>query len=177
MVGPGFNRVEVDNIWKKYKLDNNITCFTYIWQSLSRYCFSFSNFLFVVVQVLLFHDQSYEIHYEYTVSLNTTQDKSSEKQRELEYLYIWTHSSWQDCTVQCGGGKTHHTHSRTYWDIAGCENDGCKSKIWIGREKIIRWGCRVTGDVSFTSPDRTQGTAGRPLLLSVTQKFDLKIKQ
>lgn len=60
----------------------------------------------VAVQVLLFHDQSYEIHYEYTVSLNTTQEQSAEKQREPEYLYIWTHSSWQDCTVQCGGGRT-----------------------------------------------------------------------
>ncbi|XP_075867665.1 A disintegrin and metalloproteinase with thrombospondin motifs 17 isoform X4 [Nelusetta ayraudi] len=57
------------------------------------------------LMVLLFHDQSYEIHYEYTVSLNTTQDRSSEKQKEPEYLYIWTHSSWQDCTVQCGGGE------------------------------------------------------------------------
>ncbi|KAI3376820.1 hypothetical protein L3Q82_000395 [Scortum barcoo] len=55
--------------------------------------------------VLLFHDQSYGIHYEYTVSLNTTQDRSNEEQREPEYLYIWTHSSWQDCTVQCGGGE------------------------------------------------------------------------
>uniref|UniRef100_A0A7N8WY12 ADAM metallopeptidase with thrombospondin type 1 motif, 17 n=1 Tax=Mastacembelus armatus TaxID=205130 RepID=A0A7N8WY12_9TELE len=57
------------------------------------------------LMVLLFHDQSYGIHYEYTVSLNTTQDRSSEEQKEPEYLYIWTHSSWQDCTVQCGGGE------------------------------------------------------------------------
>uniref|UniRef100_A0A3Q3G6A6 ADAM metallopeptidase with thrombospondin type 1 motif, 17 n=1 Tax=Labrus bergylta TaxID=56723 RepID=A0A3Q3G6A6_9LABR len=57
------------------------------------------------LMVLLFHDQSYGIHYEYTVSLNLTQDRSSEEQREPEYLYIWTHSSWQDCTVQCGGGE------------------------------------------------------------------------
>lgn len=79
-------------------------------------CDSFLNIvLFVAIQVLLFHDQSYEIHYEYTVSLNTTQDRSSEKQKEPEYLYIWTHSSWQDCTVQCGGGRTHtHTHTVLY---------------------------------------------------------------
>ncbi|XP_054470847.1 A disintegrin and metalloproteinase with thrombospondin motifs 17 isoform X2 [Anoplopoma fimbria] len=50
------------------------------------------------LMVLLFHDQSYEIHYEYTLSLNTTQDSD-------EHLYIWTHSSWQDCTVKCGGGE------------------------------------------------------------------------
>ncbi|XP_037602146.1 A disintegrin and metalloproteinase with thrombospondin motifs 17 isoform X2 [Sebastes umbrosus] len=57
------------------------------------------------LMVLLFHDQSYGIHYEYTVSLNTTQDRSSKEQREPQYLYIWTHSSWQDCTVQCGGDR------------------------------------------------------------------------
>ncbi|KAM4593749.1 A disintegrin and metalloproteinase with thrombospondin motifs 17 isoform 1-T1 [Odontesthes bonariensis] len=57
------------------------------------------------LMVLLFHDQSYGLHYEYTVSLNTSQDGSSEEQREPEYLFIWTHSRWQDCTVQCGGGE------------------------------------------------------------------------
>uniref|UniRef100_A0A672G7G4 ADAM metallopeptidase with thrombospondin type 1 motif, 17 n=1 Tax=Salarias fasciatus TaxID=181472 RepID=A0A672G7G4_SALFA len=57
------------------------------------------------LMVLLFHDQSYGIHYEYTVSLNTSQERSGEEPREPEYLYIWTHSSWQDCTVQCGGGE------------------------------------------------------------------------
>ncbi|XP_042270160.1 A disintegrin and metalloproteinase with thrombospondin motifs 17 isoform X1 [Thunnus maccoyii] len=57
------------------------------------------------LMVLFFHDQSYGIHYEYTVSLNTTQDMSNEEQGEPEHLYIWTHSSWQDCTVQCGGGE------------------------------------------------------------------------
>ncbi|KAF0043658.1 hypothetical protein F2P81_004995 [Scophthalmus maximus] len=57
------------------------------------------------LMVLLFHDQSYGIHYEYTVSLNVSQDRSSEEHREQEYLYIWTHSSWQDCTVQCGGAS------------------------------------------------------------------------
>ncbi|XP_068457654.1 A disintegrin and metalloproteinase with thrombospondin motifs 17 isoform X2 [Clinocottus analis] len=51
------------------------------------------------LMVLLFHDQSYGIHYEYTVSLNSTQHND-------ERLYIWTHSSWQDCTAQCGGGET-----------------------------------------------------------------------
>ncbi|XP_028299073.1 A disintegrin and metalloproteinase with thrombospondin motifs 17 isoform X2 [Gouania willdenowi] len=57
------------------------------------------------LMVLLFHDQTYGIHYEYTVSLNATRDKSNQEQKEPEYLYIWTHSSWQDCTVQCGGGE------------------------------------------------------------------------
>uniref|UniRef100_A0A4W5KVG4 ADAMTS/ADAMTS-like Spacer 1 domain-containing protein n=1 Tax=Hucho hucho TaxID=62062 RepID=A0A4W5KVG4_9TELE len=60
------------------------------------------------LMVLLFHDQTYGIHYEYTVSLNVTErDDVSEEQRALEHLYLWTHSSWQDCNVQCGGGMTH----------------------------------------------------------------------
>jgi hypothetical protein len=55
--------------------------------------------------VLLFHDQTYGIHYEYTVSVNTSRDRGSrEDQRDPEHLYIWTHSSWRDCTVHCGGG-------------------------------------------------------------------------
>lgn len=79
------------------------------WSALCKYVYICCS------QVLLFHDQSYGIHYEYTVSLNTSQDSSSEEQREQEYLYIWTHSSWQDCTVQCGGGKTLiHTYTQTH---------------------------------------------------------------
>uniref|UniRef100_A0A6Q2Y151 ADAM metallopeptidase with thrombospondin type 1 motif, 17 n=1 Tax=Esox lucius TaxID=8010 RepID=A0A6Q2Y151_ESOLU len=58
------------------------------------------------LMVLLFHDQTYGIHYEYTVSLNVTElENVSEEQREPEHLYLWTHSSWQDCSVQCGGGE------------------------------------------------------------------------
>ncbi|XP_041864682.1 A disintegrin and metalloproteinase with thrombospondin motifs 17 isoform X2 [Melanotaenia boesemani] len=63
------------------------------------------------LMVLLFHDQSYGIHYEYTVSLNTSQDWAGPDQTEPEYLYIWTHSSWQDCSVQCGGGERRTTVS------------------------------------------------------------------
>uniref|UniRef100_M3ZG62 ADAM metallopeptidase with thrombospondin type 1 motif 17 n=1 Tax=Xiphophorus maculatus TaxID=8083 RepID=M3ZG62_XIPMA len=57
------------------------------------------------LMVLLFHDQSYGIHYEYTIPVNTSQDRSSEKQTEPEYLYVWAHSTWQNCSVQCGGGE------------------------------------------------------------------------
>ncbi|XP_008403161.1 A disintegrin and metalloproteinase with thrombospondin motifs 17 [Poecilia reticulata] len=57
------------------------------------------------LMVLLFHDQSYGIHYEYTIPVNTSQDRSNEKQTEPEYLYVWAHSSWQNCSVQCGGGE------------------------------------------------------------------------
>ncbi|XP_041918281.1 A disintegrin and metalloproteinase with thrombospondin motifs 17 [Alosa sapidissima] len=57
------------------------------------------------LMVLLFHDQTYGIHYEYTVSLNQSQENRSEAQREPEHLYLWTHSSWEGCSVQCGGGQ------------------------------------------------------------------------
>uniref|UniRef100_A0A3Q2EDU1 ADAM metallopeptidase with thrombospondin type 1 motif, 17 n=1 Tax=Cyprinodon variegatus TaxID=28743 RepID=A0A3Q2EDU1_CYPVA len=57
------------------------------------------------LMVLLFHDQSYGIHYEYTIPLNTSQDRVNEKQTEPQSLYIWAHSSWQNCTVHCGGGE------------------------------------------------------------------------
>lgn len=62
-------------------------------------------FLSVFVQVLLFHDQTYGIHYEYTVSLNQSQENISKERPEPEHLYLWTHSSWEGCSVQCGGGK------------------------------------------------------------------------
>ncbi|XP_061101931.1 A disintegrin and metalloproteinase with thrombospondin motifs 17 isoform X1 [Conger conger] len=55
--------------------------------------------------VLLFHDQTYGIHYEYTISLNRSQENNSQPQNELPHLYIWTHSSWGECSVQCGGGE------------------------------------------------------------------------
>ncbi|KAK3562388.1 hypothetical protein QTP86_033525 [Hemibagrus guttatus] len=57
------------------------------------------------LMVLLFHDQTYGIHYEYTVSLNQSQESSTETPREPEHLYLWTHSSWEDCSVHCGGGE------------------------------------------------------------------------
>ncbi|RVE74949.1 hypothetical protein OJAV_G00027530 [Oryzias javanicus] len=52
------------------------------------------------LMMLLFHDQSCALHYEYTMFLNTTQD-----QTEPEPLFIWTHRTWKDCSVQCGGGE------------------------------------------------------------------------
>ncbi|MGH0172854.1 UNVERIFIED_CONTAM: hypothetical protein FKN15_001323 [Acipenser sinensis] len=53
--------------------------------------------------VLLFHDQNYEIHYEYTISINQTERNKIEQAKQPEPLYIWSHSSWEDCSVQCGG--------------------------------------------------------------------------
>uniref|UniRef100_A0A3P9HQR8 ADAM metallopeptidase with thrombospondin type 1 motif, 17 n=1 Tax=Oryzias latipes TaxID=8090 RepID=A0A3P9HQR8_ORYLA len=57
------------------------------------------------LMMLLLHNHSSALHYEYTMSLNTTHDQSREEQTVLEQLFIWTHSTWQDCSVQCGGGE------------------------------------------------------------------------
>ncbi|KAK1798553.1 hypothetical protein P4O66_006846, partial [Electrophorus voltai] len=57
------------------------------------------------LMVLLFHDQTYGIHYEYTVSLNQSQESKAEVQREPERLYLWTHRTWESCSMQCGGGE------------------------------------------------------------------------
>ncbi|XP_017295744.1 A disintegrin and metalloproteinase with thrombospondin motifs 17 [Kryptolebias marmoratus] len=61
------------------------------------------------LMVLLFHDQSYGIHYEYTMSLNASQVSSSQTPSKPDYkpdyLYIWAHSNWQDCPVPCGRGE------------------------------------------------------------------------
>lgn len=56
-------------------------------------------------QVLLFHDQNYGIHYEYTIPVNYTAENRSEPEKQQDSLYIWTHSGWEGCSVQCGGGK------------------------------------------------------------------------
>ncbi|TRY77637.1 hypothetical protein DNTS_005783, partial [Danionella cerebrum] len=55
-------------------------------------------------QVLLFHDQTYGIHYEYTVALNRSQN-GSDLVKQAEHMFLWTHSSWNDCSVHCGGGE------------------------------------------------------------------------
>ncbi|XP_016410715.1 A disintegrin and metalloproteinase with thrombospondin motifs 17-like [Sinocyclocheilus rhinocerous] len=57
------------------------------------------------LMVLLFHDQTYGIHYEYTVALNQSQENVSGPVKEPEHMYLWTHSSWEDCSVHCGGGE------------------------------------------------------------------------
>lgn len=62
-------------------------------------------FLLLPNQVLLFHDQNYGIHYEYTIPVNYTAENGSEPEKQPDSLYIWTHSGWEGCSVQCGGGK------------------------------------------------------------------------
>ncbi|XP_061077888.1 A disintegrin and metalloproteinase with thrombospondin motifs 17-like isoform X2 [Conger conger] len=66
------------------------------------------------LMVLLFHGQAYSIQYEYTVSLNRSvseaarpggrQQGEAEQQEEPGLMYVWMHSRWENCSVQCGGG-------------------------------------------------------------------------
>ncbi|XP_018110766.1 A disintegrin and metalloproteinase with thrombospondin motifs 17 isoform X2 [Xenopus laevis] len=57
------------------------------------------------LMVLLFHDQNYGIHYEYTIPVNQSSEQKSEPEKQPDPLYMWTHSSWEGCSVQCGGGE------------------------------------------------------------------------
>ncbi|XP_066471108.1 A disintegrin and metalloproteinase with thrombospondin motifs 19 isoform X2 [Tiliqua scincoides] len=61
--------------------------------------------------VLLFQDQSYGLHYEYTIPLDPVPENQSSKVSEP--LFMWTHSSWEDCDVICGGGERKTTVSCT----------------------------------------------------------------
>ncbi|XP_073474477.1 A disintegrin and metalloproteinase with thrombospondin motifs 17 isoform X2 [Aquarana catesbeiana] len=57
------------------------------------------------LMVLLFHDQNYGIHYEYTIPVNQTGEQRTEVEKQPDPIYMWTHSSWEGCSVQCGGGE------------------------------------------------------------------------
>ncbi|KAG8440721.1 hypothetical protein GDO86_006459 [Hymenochirus boettgeri] len=57
------------------------------------------------LMVLLFHDQNYGIHYEYTIPVNQTSEQKPEPEKQPDPLYMWTHSGWEGCNVQCGGGE------------------------------------------------------------------------
>ncbi|KAG2470370.1 ATS17 metalloproteinase, partial [Polypterus senegalus] len=63
------------------------------------------------LMVLLFHDQNYGIHYEYTISVNETAENETEVEKQSEVVFFWTHSSWEECSVQCGGGERRSTVS------------------------------------------------------------------
>ncbi|XP_028830686.1 A disintegrin and metalloproteinase with thrombospondin motifs 19-like, partial [Denticeps clupeoides] len=58
------------------------------------------------LMVLLFNDQNYGIHYEYTMPAETsTEPKTGAGVKPVEPLFMWTHSGWEDCHAVCGGGQ------------------------------------------------------------------------
>ncbi|XP_034955785.2 A disintegrin and metalloproteinase with thrombospondin motifs 19 isoform X1 [Zootoca vivipara] len=61
--------------------------------------------------VLLFQDQNYGLHYEYTIPLDPLPENQSSKGSEP--LFMWTHSGWEDCDAVCGGGERKTTVSCT----------------------------------------------------------------
>lgn len=75
-------------------------------------------FILLLIQVLLFHDQNYGIHYEYTVPVNYTAENQSEPEKPQDSLFIWTHSGWEGCSVQCGGGECRGRGLGGAWSFA-----------------------------------------------------------
>uniref|UniRef100_A0A8C4XYC6 ADAM metallopeptidase with thrombospondin type 1 motif 19 n=1 Tax=Gopherus evgoodei TaxID=1825980 RepID=A0A8C4XYC6_9SAUR len=77
--------------------------------------------------VLLFHDQNYGLHYEYTIPLDPLSENQSSKVPEP--LFMWTHSGWEDCDAVCGGGERKTTVSCTKImnkNISIVDNKKCK---------------------------------------------------
>nr|XP_012303344.2 A disintegrin and metalloproteinase with thrombospondin motifs 19 [Aotus nancymaae] len=61
--------------------------------------------------VLLFQNQNYALHYEYTIPSDPLPENQSSKAPEP--LFMWTHTSWEDCNATCGGGERKTTVSCT----------------------------------------------------------------
>ncbi|XP_035870816.1 A disintegrin and metalloproteinase with thrombospondin motifs 19 isoform X3 [Phyllostomus discolor] len=61
--------------------------------------------------VLLFQDQTYGLHYEYTIPSDPPAENQSAKAPEP--LFLWTHTGWEDCDATCGGGERKTTVSCT----------------------------------------------------------------
>ncbi|XP_069083393.1 A disintegrin and metalloproteinase with thrombospondin motifs 19 isoform X1 [Pleurodeles waltl] len=77
--------------------------------------------------VLLFHDQNYSLHYEYTLPSDPVPNDQSPKGNEP--LFMWTHSGWEDCDAVCGGGERKTTVSCTKImnkNISTVDNKKCK---------------------------------------------------
>ncbi|XP_053158836.1 A disintegrin and metalloproteinase with thrombospondin motifs 19 isoform X5 [Hemicordylus capensis] len=77
--------------------------------------------------VLLFQDQNYGLHYEYTIPLDPLPENQSSKVSEP--LFMWTHSGWEDCDAVCGGGERKTTVSCTKImnkNISFVDNKKCK---------------------------------------------------
>ncbi|EGW06551.1 A disintegrin and metalloproteinase with thrombospondin motifs 17 [Cricetulus griseus] len=67
------------------------------------------------LMVLLFHDQNYGIHYEYTIPVNQSTENQSEPTKPQDALFLWTHSGWGGCSVQCGGGTVGVGERSEHW--------------------------------------------------------------
>ncbi|XP_019277655.1 A disintegrin and metalloproteinase with thrombospondin motifs 19 isoform X4 [Panthera pardus] len=77
--------------------------------------------------VLLFQDQNYGLHYEYTIPLDPLPENQSSKAPEP--LFMWTHTGWEDCDATCGGGERKTTVSCTKImnkNISIVDNKKCK---------------------------------------------------
>ncbi|XP_020653217.3 A disintegrin and metalloproteinase with thrombospondin motifs 19 isoform X3 [Pogona vitticeps] len=77
--------------------------------------------------VLLFQDQNYGLHYEYTIPLDPVPENQSSKISDP--LFMWTHSGWEDCDAVCGGGERKTTVSCTKImnkNISFVDNKKCK---------------------------------------------------
>ncbi|ELK03127.1 A disintegrin and metalloproteinase with thrombospondin motif 19 [Pteropus alecto] len=77
--------------------------------------------------VLLFQDQNYGLHYEYTIPSDPPPENQSAKAPEP--LFMWTHAGWEDCDATCGGGERKTTVSCTKImnkNISIVDNKKCK---------------------------------------------------
>ncbi|KAB0387797.1 hypothetical protein FD755_002753 [Muntiacus reevesi] len=77
--------------------------------------------------VLLFQDQNYGLHYEYTIPSDPPPENQSSKAPEP--LFMWTHTGWEDCDATCGGGERKTTVSCTKImnkNISIVDNKKCK---------------------------------------------------
>uniref|UniRef100_A0A667G5I0 ADAM metallopeptidase with thrombospondin type 1 motif 19 n=1 Tax=Lynx canadensis TaxID=61383 RepID=A0A667G5I0_LYNCA len=77
--------------------------------------------------VLLFQDQNYGLHYEYTIPSDPLPENQSSKAPEP--LFMWTHTGWEDCDATCGGGERKTTVSCTKImnkNISIVDNKKCK---------------------------------------------------
>lgn len=76
------------------------------------------------IQVLLFNEQNYGIHYEYTIPADPTPEpKAALVPKPSESLFMWTHSGWEDCHAVCGGGRTHFREWSTGVNCVDCDCD------------------------------------------------------
>ena len=92
--------------------------------------------------MLLFHDQNYGIHYEYTVPVNYTAENQSEPEKPQDSLFLWTHSGWEGCSVQCGGGEPPGSRAHRVWGLARGRHGPRALCVWHTRHGK-GWPCHL----------------------------------